>query len=165
MLRLAGEIADGILLAWLPARQLRASIAEIAKGAERAGRRLADIDIACYLHTYISTNRERALSALRRVLVGYSQANTYIQGFTHFGYGDVLEDIHSRLQAGDRTGAEAAIPESMVDELYLTGSPEDCQNQLNTFIEAGVQNLIVAAPPTSRLAAEDMYALIKTFSQ
>ncbi len=165
MLRLAGEIADGVLLTWLPARQLRDSIAEIAKGAARAGRSLNEIDIACYLHTHVTSNREQSLSALRRVLIGYSQANTYIQGFTHFGYGDVLADVHSRLQAGDRAGAEAAIPESMVDELYLTGSPEDCQAQLNTFLEAGVQTPIIAAPPMGRLDAEDMYALVKTFSQ
>ena len=165
MLQLAGEIADGVLLAWLPARQLPQSLAEIAKGAKRAGRSLADIEIGCYLHTLVTPNRERALSDLRRVLVGYSQANTYIQGFRHFGYGDVLEEVHSRLQARDRAGAAAAIPESMVEELYIFGSPEECQDQVTRFVEAGVQNPILAAPPTSRLTTDDIYDLVKAFSQ
>ena len=165
MLQLAGEIADGIILAWLPARQLPHSLAEIAKGAERAGRSLADIEIGCYLHTLVTPNRERALSDLRRVLVGYSQANTYIQGFQHFGYGDVLEEVHRHLQARDRAGAAAAIPESMVEELYIFGSAEACQDQVHRFVEAGVQNPILAPPPTSRLTADDVYSLVKAFSQ
>ena len=165
MLRLAGEIADSVLLAWLPARQLQQSLAEIAKGAERAGRTLADIDIGCYLHTMVTEDRERALDQLRHVLLGYSMANTYIKGFRSFGYGDVLEEVHDRWQAGDRAGAEAAIPDSMVEELYIFGAPEACYEQLNGFIEQGVNFPVVAAPPTSRLTSEDLYALVKAFAQ
>ena len=165
MLQLAGEIADGVLLAWLPARQIPHSIAEIAKGAERAGRSLADIEIGAYLHTVVTENRERTLGHLRRLLVGYSQANTYIQGFRRFGYGDVLDDIHRHLQAGDRPGAEAAIPESMLEDLYIFGTPEDCHDQLHRFVKAGVQHPILAAPASRRITVEDIYALVKTFSQ
>lgn len=165
MLQLAGEIADGVLLTWLPARQLPLSIAEIAKGAKRAGRSLADIEISAYLHTVITENRKEALDTLRRVLVGYSQANTYIQGFRQFGYSDILDDIHNHLRAGDRAMAEAAIPESMLDELYIFGTPEECRNQLHHFIELGVQHPILAAPATSRITVDDMYTLVKTFGQ
>ncbi len=165
MLRLAGEIADSVLLAWLPARQLKQSLAEIAKGAARAGRTLADIDIGCYLHTMVTADRERALDQLRHVLLGYSQANTYIKGFRSFGYGDILEEVHSRWQAGDRAGAEAAIPDSMVEDLYILGTPEECHEQLNGFVEGGVNFPVVAAPPTSRLTSDDLYALVKAFGQ
>jgi len=165
MLQLAGEIADAILLAWLPARQLKQSLAEIAKGAKRVRRTLADIDIGCYLHTMVTEDRERALDQLRHVLLGYSQANTYIKGFRSFGYGDILEEVHSRWQAGDRAGAEAAIPDYMVEELYIFGNPETCYDQLNGYIEEGVNFPVVAAPPTSRLRGDDLYALVKAFGQ
>lgn len=165
MLRLAGEIADGVLLAWLPARQVAASVAEIAKGAALAGRRVEDIDIGCYVHTLVKPNREQALAQLRHVLVGYCQANTYIQGFRRFGYGDVLDEILARWQAGDRTGAEQAIPDRMVEELFVFGTPTDCHAQLDRFVDAGVQHPIVAAPPTSRLTADDLHALVAAFAQ
>lgn len=165
MLRLAGEIADSVLLAWLPARQLKQSLAEIAKGAAKAGRSLSDIDIGCYLHTMVTSDRERALDQLRHVLLGYSQANTYIKGFRSFGYGDILEEVHSRWQAGDRVGAEAAILDSMVEDLYVFGTPEECHDQLNGFVENGVDFPVVAVPPTSRLKSDDFYALVKAFGQ
>lgn len=165
MLRLAGEIADGVLLAWLPARQVAASVAEIAKGAALAGRRVEDIDIGCYVHTLVKPNREQALAQLRHVLVGYCQANTYIQGFRRFGYGDVLDEILARWQAGDRRGAEQAIPDRMVEELFVFGTPVDCHAQLGRFVDAGVQHPIVAAPPTSQLTGDDLHALVAAFAQ
>ena len=48
MLRLAGEVADGVLLNYSPPEAIPPMIAEIRAGAEHAGRSLADIDIAIY---------------------------------------------------------------------------------------------------------------------
>jgi len=165
MLQLAGEVADGVLLAWLPASQVPHSLAEIARGAERAGRSLSDIDLGCYIHTAVTRDREQTLKHLRRVLVGYCQANTYIQGFRRFGYGAILDEVHARWQAGDRAGAEAAIPESMVDDLYVMGTPEECRAHIARFIQAGIQLPVVAVPPSSRATADDFSGLLGTFAQ
>lgn len=163
MLQLAGEIADGVLLAWLPARQVPHSVAEIATGAKRAGRRLEDIDIGCYVHTLVTDDRERTLKQLRRVLVGYCQANTYIQGFRRFGYSDILDEVHAYWNAGDRPQAEAALSEKMVKELYIFGTPEECRAQLAAFTQGGLTLPIVAAPPSSRLTPDDLSALVDAF--
>jgi alkanesulfonate monooxygenase SsuD/methylene tetrahydromethanopterin reductase-like flavin-dependent oxidoreductase (luciferase family) len=165
MLQLAGELADGIMLAWLPARQVPASLAEIAKGAARAGRSLSDIDIGCYIHTAVTCDREQTLKQLRRVLVGYCQANTYIQGFRHFGYGDILDQVHQHWRSGDRAGAEAAIPERMVGELYVFGTAEECHTHIERFRQAGIGLPVVAAPPSSRLTVDDFHSLLETFTQ
>ena len=165
MLQLAGEVADGVLLAWLPARQLSLSIAEIAKGAARAGRSLSEINIGCYIHTAVTNNRQQTLKQLRRVLVGYCQANTYIQGFRHFGYGDILDEVHRYWKAGNRAMAEAALPEQMVEELYVLGTPDECRAHVERFRQAGLQLPVLAAPPTSLITKEDFSRLIETFRQ
>lgn len=165
MLQLAGEIADGVLLAWLPARQVPYSVAEIARGAARAGRSLADIDIGAYIHTVVTHNREQTLQQLRRVLVGYCQANTYIQGFRQFGYGEIIDEVHGCWKAGDRGGAEAAIPERMVEELYVFGTPDECRAQIGQFVQAGLQLPVVAAPPSSRMTGTEFHDLLEVFSQ
>ena len=117
------------------------------------------------MHTLVKQDRELALKQLRHVLVGYCQANTYIQGFRRFGYSDILDDVHQHWQAGDRIGAEEAMPDSMVEDLFAFGPPEDCQKQLSRFIDAGVQLPIVAAPPTCQLTGEDLHALVEAFEQ
>jgi len=165
MLQLAGELADGILLAWLPASHVPHSLAEVDKGAKRAGRALSDIDIGCYIHTVVTEDREKTLKHLRRVLVSYCQANTYIQGFRRFGYSDILDEVHERWRAKDREGAEKAIPEQMVEDLYVFGSPDECREQIGRFIKAGLQLPVVAAPPSSRTTSEDFRGLLNTFAQ
>jgi probable F420-dependent oxidoreductase len=165
MLQLAGEIADGVLLAWLPASQVPHSLAELAKGAERAGRSLSAIDIGCYIHTVVTHDREQTVKQLRRVLVGYCQANTYIQGFRRFGYSDILDEVHDRWRAKDRAGAEAAIPERMIEDLYVFGTAEECRAHIGRFVQAGVQLPVVAAPPSSRATSEDLHTLIGAFGQ
>jgi alkanesulfonate monooxygenase SsuD/methylene tetrahydromethanopterin reductase-like flavin-dependent oxidoreductase (luciferase family) len=165
MLQLAGEVADGVLLAWLPASQVPHSLAEIARGAERVGRSLSDIDIGCYIHTAVTDDREQTLKQLRRVLVSYCQANTYIQGFRRFGYGDILNEVHGHWKAGDRASAEAALPESMVEDLYAFGTAEECRAHIGRFRQGGVQLPVVAAPPTSRLTKEDFQGLLNAFAQ
>ncbi len=46
MCELAGEVADGVLLNWIPPSAMAASIAHVEAGAKRAGRSMADIDVA-----------------------------------------------------------------------------------------------------------------------
>jgi probable F420-dependent oxidoreductase len=165
MLQLAGEIADGVHLAWLPASQAPHSVAEIAKGAAKAGRSLSDITIGAYIHTAVTKEPELTMHQLRRVLVGYCQANTYIQGFRHFGYGDILDEVHARWRAKDRAGAEAAIPDSMVNDLYVFGAPDECRAHIDRFMQAGIQVPVVAVPPSSRATPEDFQGLLDTFAQ
>lgn len=165
MLQLAGEIADGVHLAWLPASQVPHSVAEIAKGAAKAGRSLSDITIGAYIHTAVTNDPELTMKHLRRVLVGYCQANTYIQGFRHFGYGDILEEVHARWRAKDRAGAEAAIPERMVNDLYVFGAADECRAHIDRFVQAGIQVPVVAVPPSSRATPEDFQGLLETFGQ
>jgi len=149
----------------LPVAQVRHSLAEIACGAKRAGRSLSDIDLGCYIHTVVTHDRKQTLKQLRRVLVGYCQANTYIQGFRRFGYGDILDEVHARWKAGDRAGAEAAIPERMVEDLYVFGTADECRAHIGHFVQAGIQLPVVAAPPSSRLTKDDFHGLLGAFRQ
>ena len=113
----------------------------------------------------ITHDRVQTLTQLRRVLVGYCQANTYVQGFRRFGYGDILDEVHRCWRAGDRAGAAAAIPERMVEELYVFGTAEECRTHIGRFVQAGIQLPVVAAPPSSRLTGDDFQALLEVFGQ
>jgi hypothetical protein len=39
---------------------------------------------------------------------------------------------------GDRKAALAAIPDSLVDELIVHGSPEECREHVQRYVDAGV---------------------------
>jgi alkanesulfonate monooxygenase SsuD/methylene tetrahydromethanopterin reductase-like flavin-dependent oxidoreductase (luciferase family) len=57
-------------------------------------------------------------------------------------------------QQGDRAAATQAVPDDIVDELVLHGSPRSCRDQVRRYIEAGVQVPVLAVLPTAGTAGE-----------
>lgn len=144
MLRLAGEVADGVLLNWVPAHAIAGKIAAVEEGARAAGRDPAEIDIACYVRTCVTDDPGPTREILRRELTGYVPVPTYRKQFIGAGYGKACEDSLALWTAGDRKGAVAALPDEMVDQINAIGDGETCKARLQAFRDAGVRNLIVA---------------------
>lgn len=143
MLRLAGALADGVILNWMPAAHVPRAIEAIAAGAQRAGRSLADIDIACYIRVCVTDDLEAARQWMRRELTGYAIVEAYHAYFTACGFGVESTACREAWQQGDRAGATQHISDAMVHALAAIGSPEACRAQLAAFIAAGVTLPIV----------------------
>jgi hypothetical protein len=75
------------------------------------------------------------------------------------GRGEVLGPVGDAWRAGDREAATAAIPDSLVDELIVHGSPADCRAHLARYAENGVTTpapAIMAGPDDARQAMRDL---------
>ncbi len=69
-LRLAGTIADGVLLnAYTPVGYVRYAVGEVRKAAQEAGRDPDSIDIACMLVVRLTEDRESIWSSLKQRIV------------------------------------------------------------------------------------------------
>lgn len=145
MLRLAGAIADGVLLNWMPAAQLSQALAALAAGAQQAGRTLADLEIACYIRTCVTDDVEAAQQWMRRELTGYAIVDAYHAYFTACGFGAESTACRTAWQQGDRAAATQCISETMVHAMAAIGSPAACREHLAAFVQAGV-TLPVAFP-------------------
>jgi alkanesulfonate monooxygenase SsuD/methylene tetrahydromethanopterin reductase-like flavin-dependent oxidoreductase (luciferase family) len=51
--------------------------------------------------------------------------------------------------AGDRRGALALIPDSLVDDLVVHGAPEACRERVGQYREHGLDTPVVALMPTA----------------
>ncbi len=143
MLRLAGEIADGVLLNWVSPTHAPAVLREITQGAEKAGRRLEELDIACYVRTCVTDDREAARDYLRRHITGYAVADVYSQFFRRLGYTEEIEGMEREWKAGNREAALAHISDEMVETLGVLGSAKECQQKFEALIEAGINQPVV----------------------
>lgn len=143
MLRLAGEIADGVLLNWVSPMHAPAIIQEITQGAKKAGRRLEDIDIACYVRTCVTDNREAARDSLRRHITGYAVADVYSQFFQRLGYTEEIQGMEREWKAGNREAALAYISDEMVDTLGVIGSATECRQKYEALVQAGINQPVV----------------------
>jgi len=164
MLRLAGELADGVLMNWVPPHAVAGKIAEVRKGAEAAGRDPTEIDIACYVRTCVSDDVSPTREHLRRELTGYVPVPTYRKQFLRAGYEDEVLRALAKWDAGDRKGAVAELPDRMVDEINALGSAEECRKQLDAFRDAGVNHLIVAPWTGGPDPAKDVTATVEAFA-
>src|SRR5260221_1068058 len=99
MLRLAGEVADGVLLNYLPASHVPWSVEQVRKGG--------DATIYAYVHVGVG-DRADADEPARRDLFSYAVVDSYANNFTRAGYGDSVDAVRAAHAAGDPAGALAA---------------------------------------------------------
>jgi alkanesulfonate monooxygenase SsuD/methylene tetrahydromethanopterin reductase-like flavin-dependent oxidoreductase (luciferase family) len=88
MLRLAGAVADGVLMNWAALDYLPQAIEYVRQGAEAAGRSLHDVHIASYLRTCVTETPEVVEQACREQIARYGSMIYYRQYFASIGFAD-----------------------------------------------------------------------------
>ncbi|HEX9258827.1 MAG TPA: LLM class F420-dependent oxidoreductase [Acidimicrobiales bacterium] len=131
MLRLAGEIADGVLLNYLPASHVAASVAQVRAGGPAT--------VYAYVHAGVVADRADGIDAARRDLYSYAMADGYARMFRQAGFADEVEEIRARHQAGDREGAVAAVSDRMVDAIDFMGDTAEVAAFVRSYEDAGVE--------------------------
>ncbi|MFB8249246.1 LLM class F420-dependent oxidoreductase [Streptomyces sp. NPDC055952] len=65
------------------------------------------------------------------------------------GNGELLRESHERWADGDADGARKALPDEVVDRLFISGSPEECREKILRYHRPGVTTiqLYVSLPP------------------
>lgn len=120
MLRLAGEVADGVSLNWTAPASRAWCREQIARGAERAGRDPAAVKVTEYIRVCIDDDIEAARRAFVRSFMGYALARPgaakdrgYRGHFARMGFDAALNHIEERREAG---ASEAELIELFPDE-------------------------------------------------
>ena len=138
MLKLAGEIADGVLLNYIPVSHVDASIAQVRKGG--------DAKIFAYVHAAVGDFEQRARSA-RRDLYNYAMADGYANMFRAAGFADEVNELREKHAAKDRDGATAAISDRMVQAIDFIGSAAEVTGFVRGYVEAGVEHPVLMPMP------------------
>ena len=131
MLRLAGREGDGAIINWLAATDV-AKVAGVVQG-QGAGK-----EIVARIFVAPTTDREAVHTQARFAIAAYLNVPVYAAFHEWLGRGDALRPMWDAWKAGDRKAALAAIPDSVVDELIVHGSPEECRAHIQRYVDAGV---------------------------
>jgi alkanesulfonate monooxygenase SsuD/methylene tetrahydromethanopterin reductase-like flavin-dependent oxidoreductase (luciferase family) len=142
MARLAGEIADGVLGYCYSLEYLRdVVLPRVREGAERAGRSLGDIEIACGFPSLVTPD-DSGLELIKGQVMMFATAGgsspEYERSFAAAGFGDEVREVQERVGAGDVDGALAVIGEDMTDAVTLAGSPEHVRSRVEAYRAAGL---------------------------
>lgn len=138
MLQLAGEIADGVLLNYLPSSHVPWSVEQVRKGG--------DATIYAYVHCGVG-NRADALKPGRFDLFSYAVVDAYADNFRRAGFGDAVDEVRARHAAGDRDGALAAVSDEWLDAIDFVGTADDVARFAQAYADAGVDVPIIFPLP------------------
>lgn len=144
-LKLAGEIADGVLLnGFMSVEYVGRARERIAAGEKRAGRPIGSVDVAMAIDTALDRDGEAARHRMRALLA------TYLTGFPHIARESGLEaEYLERLgQAVREEGVESAarlVGDEILDSLVSAGTPEHCRARILAYRDAGVTLPVVSA--------------------
>jgi probable F420-dependent oxidoreductase len=152
MLRLAAAEADGVILNWLAATDVPRALAE-AK-SERA-----DFDVVARIFVCPTEDATYARAVGRRMIAAYLTVPAYAEFHRWLGREPELGPMWTAWAAGDRRGALASIPDEVVDELIVHGSPEECGTHVARYAEAGIKVPVMALLPTPEVEKDGPAAL------
>jgi len=136
MLRLAAEEADGVILGLLSAED----VARVVAIVEQSGR---GKDVVARIAVCPTKDAARAREAARKLLATYLQVPVYARFHDWLGRSELLRAMREAAATGDREGARRALPDALVDALYVFGTPEECREKLGRFVAAGVRTLVI----------------------
>jgi 5,10-methylenetetrahydromethanopterin reductase len=146
-MRLAGEIADGVILNWCPPERVPFARARIAEGAEAAERDPGSVTVAVYVRAWVGPDETEAMSALRAMAGRYASYRAYRRQFDEVGLGPqaaVAGQAH-------RAGRPEDVPEVLVRAVCAVG--EQARDRLEAFRQAGADLPIVYPVATADPAA------------
>jgi alkanesulfonate monooxygenase SsuD/methylene tetrahydromethanopterin reductase-like flavin-dependent oxidoreductase (luciferase family) len=155
MLRLAGEVGDGVLL-WLcnPSYIRDVVVPEVTKGRERAGLGLEGFDIVPAVPAALVDDREVAYSSLRSDLIPYFGLPFYRAMIERSGYEDEVAAFDAA--AGDVDRMRAAISDQFLEELTAVGDEEGVRGGLSRYRDAGA-----TSPCVGPVARTDFEATLR----
>ncbi|MFZ0888746.1 MAG: LLM class flavin-dependent oxidoreductase [Candidatus Binataceae bacterium] len=164
MLRLVGEVADGVLMNYSPPEALPPMIAEIRRGAEHAGRNPADVDIGIYVRMCITPDEDKAVEAFKRELAGYAFVDSYSKMFGRYGLAEELAEVRRLWDEGKRDQGPSAISEASARKIAVFGPEQAGRDFIARFRAAGVTHPVLFPIGPGASATRDYPATMRAMA-
>lgn len=148
MLRLAGEIADGVML-WLccPSYIRDTVIPAVHAGIEKAERSSDNFDIVAAVPIALTDDPQAARTTFRQDLIPYASLPFYRAMLESSGFGDEIAAFDAGMGDGDIEKAKAGLSDRMLAELAGIGTKDDVHAAVKRYQDAGVTSPCVGGMP------------------
>jgi len=150
MLRLAGEIADGVML-WLcnPQYIRETVIPEVRTGRERAGKTLEGFDVVAAVPVGVTDDPDAARAAFRKDLIPYASLPFYRAMLERSGFGADLAAFDDGLARGDRDQAMAGLSDELLASLAGIGDGDAARAKVVEYQDAGTTSPCIGGIPSA----------------
>ena len=157
MVELTWKSADRVIFYLRPKSEIKSTLARMQKQK--------NIDTSLQIITCVNDDSEKAMTRAKKTLAFYiSVGKIYREFLASNGFENETKNIFEEYKKTDLVNNYELVPESMVNELCIAGTPNECRNQLKQFRETGIDLPIIQFNPIDNV--EDSFDLAtSTFSE
>lgn len=157
MVELCWEIADGVIFYLRPLPELENTIKKMQSKRE--------IDVSCQLITCMSNDADKAIERVKKTLAFYvSVGEVYRNFLAKNGFENETQNIFEEYKKSGLKSNYELVPESMLKQLCVYGTPSECIKKLKQFYKAGVKLPIIQFNPVGDVT-ESFNLLTSTFAE
>jgi len=160
---MSAELADGCLLTCMHPERPEVLMKNFEEGFEKAGKDkgIDSFDIAPTVVVIIGDPEQAMLPCKMQLALyiggmGSKKKNFYKNYLSLVGFEEACENVQNLFLDGKRNEAVAAVPDEMVDALYLVGSKDRIRDRFQRWKDSPVGTMLVGSQDmdTLRLMAE-----------
>lgn len=163
--RLAGELADGLMLYMCTPERMRKSIDAAIRVARDHGRAPDSLTMTCGVPVFMHDDLDTAYEAARRGLAFYGALPFYNRILTNIGFAQPAARIMEAAIRRDPKAMASAITNELADAVALVGPPSRCIERLKSYREHGAEALILAPNPVSEDYPTCVRRVLKAFGE
>jgi 5,10-methylenetetrahydromethanopterin reductase len=152
MVDLAWSIGDGVIFYLRPLNEMKDTISKMQSKKK--------IDVACQLITCVSENSEKAVQRAKKTIAFYiSVGEIYREFLAKNGYSNETKNIFEEFKKSGFKSNQELVTDSMLKSLAISGTSEECKQQLNDFVDVGIDQPILQFNPIGKTS--DSFQLFK----
>lgn len=139
-LQLAGEIADGVILtAGCSPKYVADAVENIRIGAEKAKRKMSEMEIVAFLISAVSENSKAAKDMTRELIAslltrpGRAKLMLNPEDLDEKALGLIKEEA----QRGNLSAAGTHVTTPMIESMSVAGTPQECRPKIAEYVRKG----------------------------
>lgn len=146
MLALAGAVGDGVLINASSKRDIEPALTHVREGAEGAGRKMEELDVAAYTSFSVDKKEKKAIEAACPV-VAFIVAGSPQKILERHGIPETdAQGIREALARKDWGKAFSSVTPDMLSAFSICGTPDVCGEKIDRLLRLGVTQFVVGSP-------------------
>ena len=140
MVDLAWNIGDGVIFYLRPLNEMKQTISKMQSKKK--------IDVTCQLITCVSENSEEAIERAKKTVAFYiSVGDIYRKFLAKNGFENEIFNIFEEFKKSGFKSNHELVSDSMLNSLAISGTPDECKQQLISFVDVGIDQPILQFNP------------------
>lgn len=158
LIRLAGEIADGVIghPIWSMRWATNQAASALKEALTKAGRQRSDIHFNAWFWATINPERKQAIEDARGTVAFYAGVAQYEEYFAAHGFRAEARRCQEGVQRGDYLSAASQVPDAMAETFVLCGTPDEVRKKLEPIWD--VADSVCLVPPIGGLSPDQLAA-------